>query len=99
VACRQTSSARSWPAKRSARGRADTALHDRGYSIRRLPDRWEIRRPDGTLIDSTGRPLTGHVESLIEMDTRAGTFSRYAVRAAPLASITAIDVTISPPLR
>jgi hypothetical protein len=49
-----------------------TALHNRGYRVRRLPDRWDVRRPDGTAIDGTGRPLAGDVESLIEMDTRAG---------------------------
>lgn len=49
-----------------------TVLHDRGYRIRRLPDRWEVRRPDGTLVDDAGGPLTGDVERLIEIDTRAG---------------------------
>jgi uncharacterized protein DUF222/HNH endonuclease len=47
-------------------------VHDHGYRIRRLPGRWEFRRPDGTPIPAVAVPLTGNVEGLIEMHTRAG---------------------------
>jgi hypothetical protein len=46
-------------------------IHDHGYRIRRLADRWEFRRPDGTPIPTVGAPLTGNAEGLIEMNTRA----------------------------
>jgi hypothetical protein len=46
-------------------------IHDHGYRIRRLTDRWEFRRPDGTPIPAVGAPLTGTAEGLIEMRTRA----------------------------
>ncbi|MHA6625638.1 DUF222 domain-containing protein [Pseudonocardia sichuanensis] len=49
-----------------------TAIHDHGYRIRRLPDRWQFHRPDATPIPTTGPPLTGTTERLIEMHTRAG---------------------------
>ena len=45
-------------------------IHDHGYRIRRLPGRWEFRRPDDTPIP-TATPLSGNAESLIEMHTRA----------------------------
>ncbi|TQM09222.1 hypothetical protein [Pseudonocardia kunmingensis] len=45
-------------------------------SIRRLPDRWQFHRPDATPIPTTGPPLTGNTERLIEMHTRAGCGSR-----------------------
>ncbi|MHA6630986.1 hypothetical protein ACU61A_36570 [Pseudonocardia sichuanensis] len=41
-------------------------------SIRRLPDRSQVHRPNGTPIPTTGPPLTGNTERLIEMHTRAG---------------------------
>jgi hypothetical protein len=47
-------------------------IHDHGYRIRRLPDRWQFHRPDGSLIPTAGPALTGNTESLIEMHTRAG---------------------------
>jgi hypothetical protein len=46
-------------------------IHDHGYRIRRLPGRWEFRRPDGAPLPSIVVPLTGNTESLIEMHTRA----------------------------
>ncbi|TWF78022.1 HNH endonuclease [Pseudonocardia hierapolitana] len=46
-------------------------IHDHGYRIRRLPGRWEFRRPDGTPIPAIPTPLTGNTESLFEMHTRA----------------------------
>ncbi|TQM10092.1 HNH endonuclease [Pseudonocardia kunmingensis] len=46
-------------------------IHDHGYRIHRLPDRWQFRRPDGSLIPTAPTPLTGNAESLIEMHTRA----------------------------
>jgi hypothetical protein len=46
-------------------------IHDHGYRIHRLPGRWQILRPDGNPIPVTGAPLTGNVEGLIEINTRA----------------------------
>ena len=46
-------------------------IHDHGYRIHRLPGRWQILRPDGTPIPATGAALTGNVEGLIEINTRA----------------------------
>jgi hypothetical protein len=46
-------------------------IHDHGYTIRRLPGRWQFRRPDGTPLPSTAAPLTGRAEALIEANTRA----------------------------
>lgn len=47
-------------------------VHDRGYRIRRGPGGgWQTSRPDGTPVPAAGEPLTGNVESLIEMHTRA----------------------------
>jgi hypothetical protein len=46
-------------------------IHDRGYRIRRLADRWQFLRPDGTPIPTAPAALTGNTESLIEMHTRA----------------------------
>ena len=46
-------------------------IHDHGYRIRRLSGRWEFLRPDGTPIPTTAVPLTGNVEGLIEIHTRA----------------------------
>jgi hypothetical protein len=45
-------------------------IHDHGYRIQRPSGRWEFQRPDGTPIPTTGPPLTGNTESLIEMHTR-----------------------------
>ncbi|MHA6629776.1 DUF222 domain-containing protein [Pseudonocardia sichuanensis] len=47
-------------------------IHDHGYRIHRLTDRWQFLRPDTTPIPTTGPPLTGNTERLIEMHTRAG---------------------------
>jgi hypothetical protein len=46
-------------------------IHDQGYRIRRLAGRWEFLRPDGSAIPAVAVPLTGNIESLIEMHTRA----------------------------
>ncbi len=46
-------------------------IHDHGYRIHRLPDRWEFLRPDGTPIPAVAAPLTGNAASLVEMNTRA----------------------------
>ncbi|MHA6622631.1 HNH endonuclease signature motif containing protein [Pseudonocardia sp. DLS-67] len=46
-------------------------IHDHGYRIHRLSGRWEFLRPDGTPIPTVTAPLTGNVESLIEIHTRA----------------------------
>jgi hypothetical protein len=46
-------------------------IHDLGYRIRRLRERWEFLRPDGSAIPDIAAPLTGNAESLIEMNTRA----------------------------
>ncbi|MGH3587024.1 MAG: DUF222 domain-containing protein [Pseudonocardia sp.] len=43
-------------------------IHDHGYQIYRVSDRWEFRRPDGTPIPAP-TPLSGNTESLIEMNT------------------------------
>jgi Domain of unknown function (DUF222)/HNH endonuclease len=47
-------------------------IHDHGYRIRRMPDGWDFRRPDGTSVPSCDLPLTGNTESLIEIATREG---------------------------
>ncbi len=47
-------------------------IHDHGYLIRRQPEGWEFRRPDGSPVPGVGAPLTGNVEGLIEIDVRAG---------------------------
>lgn len=49
-----------------------TVVHDHGYLVRRRSTGWEVLRPDGTAVPHTGPPLGGNVESLIEIDTRAG---------------------------
>ncbi|TQM11938.1 HNH endonuclease signature motif containing protein [Pseudonocardia kunmingensis] len=49
-----------------------SVIHDHGYRIHRLPDRWQFHRPDGTPIPTTAPALSGNTESLIEMHTRAG---------------------------
>jgi hypothetical protein len=46
------------------------AIHDHGYRIRWVAERWEFRRPDNTPIPSPAA-LTGNTESLIEVHTRA----------------------------
>jgi hypothetical protein len=46
-------------------------VHDLGYRIRRRPGRWEFLRPNGSPIPTVAAPLTGNVESLVEMNTRA----------------------------
>jgi hypothetical protein len=52
-------------------GLAGHEIHDHGFLIRWPAGRSEFRRPDGTPIPTTGAPLTGNTESLIEMHTRA----------------------------
>jgi hypothetical protein len=47
-------------------------IHDHGYRIHRLGDRWQFQRPDGTPIPTGGPALSGRTERLIEMHTRAG---------------------------
>jgi hypothetical protein len=47
------------------------AIHDLGYRIRRLRERWEFLRPDGSAVPTVAAPLTGNAESLVEMNTRA----------------------------
>jgi hypothetical protein len=44
-----------------------TVIHDHGYRIHRLTGRWQFLRPDATPIPTTGPPLTGNTESLIEI--------------------------------
>jgi hypothetical protein len=46
-------------------------IHDHGYRIHRLPDRWEFLRPDSSPIPAVAAPLTVHEESLVVMNTRA----------------------------
>ncbi|HLS77140.1 MAG TPA: DUF222 domain-containing protein [Nocardia sp.] len=46
-------------------------IHDHGYQIDRVDDRWAFRRPDGSPIPETPTPPTGKAESLVEMHTRA----------------------------
>jgi hypothetical protein len=46
-------------------------IHDHGYCIRRQSGGWEFLRPDHTPIPTTGAPLTGNTEALIEFNTRA----------------------------
>jgi Domain of unknown function (DUF222)/HNH endonuclease len=46
-------------------------VHDHGYRIHRHRDRWQFLRPDGTPVPTTGAPLTGNTEGLIEIHTRA----------------------------
>jgi hypothetical protein len=47
-------------------------IHDHGYRIRRGPDGWEFRRPDGSPVPASAAPLAGNVEGLIEIATREG---------------------------
>jgi uncharacterized protein DUF222/HNH endonuclease len=46
-------------------------IHDHDYLILWLAGRWQFRRPDSTPIPTSGAPLTGNTETLIEMHTRA----------------------------
>lgn len=48
-----------------------TLLHDHDYRVRRDGSRWIILRPDDSPVPATGPPLSGHAESLVEINTRA----------------------------
>lgn len=46
-------------------------IHDRGFRIRPSGTGWQSLRPDGTPVPTSGAPLSGNVESLIESHARA----------------------------